>query len=718
MTPNQHNNPSSDNRTAKAPYNFIPLPEKILIPSDNADELKQNSFQGLSGYYDITIETSSPLYIRGMLTPDQYGDTNLSDNVKASFYNVNGNYCIPASSLRGMFRNLVEIISYSRPSDVSTDHFPYRSVESNTHGRNYSSRLNFEGEKNKFTPKYLAGFMHKVGPEWKICPAQEIEGVTFMRVSNDLLNAKVPGWRTEVNHVQTVNVKRVYVKPGKYEFQSVHGFLQMKRIWVDDINIIKSETTPQEAILVTSGPMGRKKSEVLVLPENKQIPRGEWKKINKKIVNSYRTDSIPKFRGVLLAGKDGVLQEGHPVFYILDKDGEVEAFGHCPMMRLPYQNSPMDLLNRDLPRGSTPDLAERMFGYVDQTAYTEKSRAGRIFFENGIWVERQNPLENAGNATAPKILSTPKPTSFQHYLTQAQPDDKNALMDYDSRGTSLRGYKMYWAKGESPDYLENEEKVQKYPRQYTRIKPLSRGNQFTFRLRFDNLTTEELGALAWIIRVGQDQRYRLRLGMGKPHGLGAIRFVNSKLTLIDRKLRYSGLFTTKGEKLNWNTGVVLDSPQQEAEALAVFEKWILSDPDINPGQKARTLSDLTRIQNLMAMLSWPGPDPTKTRYLELNEFRERSVLPDPVFVLKGVETTSDDEKKPIPSMVTAKIVDSSGTQVFCTISGQDENVLGVISPQHKKNRRFHEGERYRCKVISSSEKNGETLMILDPIQRL
>lgn len=712
MAPSQHHNPSSNKLMSSSPYNFVPLPEKILYPGDGDDELRQDNYQGLSGYYEITIETSSPLYIRGMKTAD------LPEEEKTAFFNVNGNFRIPGSSLRGMFRNLVEIISYSRPSDVGDDRYPYRSVESNLHGRNYSSRLNFEGEKNKFTPKYLAGFMHQVGPEWRICPAQEIEGVTFMRVSHGLLNAKVPGWRTEEKAVQTVNVKLVYVKPGNYEFHSVHGFLQMKRIWVDDINLNESEATPQEAILVTSGPMGKKKSEVLVLPENKRIPRSEWKKINKTVVNSYRTDSIPKFRGVWLAGKNGVLQEGHPVFYILDKDGEVEAFGHCPMMRLPYQNSPMDLLNRDLPRGTTPDLAERMFGYVDQTAYTEKSRAGRIFFEDGIWVEKENPSENAGNAISPKILSTPKPTSFQHYLTQSQPDDRNTLRDYDSSGTSLRGYKMYWAKGEFPDYLASEDRVQRFPRQHTRIKPLSRGNQFIFRLRFDNLTPVELGTLAWIMRIAQDDRYRLRLGMGKPYGLGAIRFVKSEITLIDRKMRYTGLLTAQDEKLNWNTGVIPDCRKQEQVALDAFETWVLSDPDVNPGQKAKTFSDLARIQKLLALLSWPGPNPEKTKYLELNEFRDRKVLPDPIYVHKGAEVSNDDGKDPMPSMVTAEIVDTDGTQVFCVIDGQDENVLGVIPPQHKKNWRFHEGERYRCKVISTSEKNSETFLILDPIQRL
>ena len=62
----------------------------------------------------------------------------------------------------------------------------------------------------------------------------------------------------------------------------------------------------------------------------------------------------------------------------------------------------------------------------------------------------------------PKILAGPKPTTFQHYLTQQEPDTiqeivkgkSKSRMDLDHYGsntphdTTLRGHKLYWHRGE------------------------------------------------------------------------------------------------------------------------------------------------------------------------------------------------------------------------------------------------------------------------------
>jgi cold shock CspA family protein len=58
----------------------------------------------------------------------------------------------------------------------------------------------------------------------------------------------------------------------------------------------------------------------------------------------------------------------------------------------------------------------------------------------------------------------------------------------------------------------------------------------------------------------------------------------------------------------------------------------------------KRLEDSERVKQLLAMLSWPGPDPELTRYMEIehpdptakrgkhNEYKERPVLPDPLLV--------------------------------------------------------------------------------------
>jgi len=66
--------------------------------------------------------------------------------------------------------------------------------------------------------------------------------------------------------------------------------------------------------------------------------------------------------------------------------------------------------------------------------------------------------------------------------------------------------------------------------------------------------------------------------------------------------------------------------------------------ELGLGRARRSLAQLERIQALLALLSWPGPDPALTRYLEIergsegdeyNEYKERPVLPDPLGVLRS-----------------------------------------------------------------------------------
>ena len=146
----KHANPTKPrldrkNRTeqwAVAPYNFIPLPDKMATARRPIDH---DSYypEGATGWIECELETCSPTYIRGMLTESEYETfgqakpDQLKDDQKelmAPFFSVGETQIegkpvprIPGSSLRGMIRNLVEIIGYSRMRYVSPYsylHFP------------------------------------------------------------------------------------------------------------------------------------------------------------------------------------------------------------------------------------------------------------------------------------------------------------------------------------------------------------------------------------------------------------------------------------------------------------------------------------------------------------------------------------------------------------------------------------------------------------------
>lgn len=148
-----------------------------------------------------------------------------------------------------------------------------------------------------------------------------------------------------------------------------------------------------------------------------------------------------------------------------------------------------------------------------------------------------------------KVLSSPKPTTFQHYLTQGKPNNPDRLSHYDSpRGsTTLRGHKFYWHKGAilPDDYKAPESDYNEHKSQYSpAVKPIREDQIFNFDITFENLRPEELGALLWVLDKAGDPDYRLKIGMGKPYGLGSVS-IESKTNFENRVQRYGKLFTDK-----------------------------------------------------------------------------------------------------------------------------------------------------------------------------
>jgi hypothetical protein len=149
----QHQNPTTDDRTATAPYNFIPLPERVITVVDDPTGLPDHDTyinQGYphTGFFEVTLTTCSPLYIRCPLTrrqteleeqnKDRRGepinsDTGYRDRIKNTpefFYTLNKkDPVIPGSSLRGMLRSLLEIVSYGKIQPVTEKRLFLRTVD-------------------------------------------------------------------------------------------------------------------------------------------------------------------------------------------------------------------------------------------------------------------------------------------------------------------------------------------------------------------------------------------------------------------------------------------------------------------------------------------------------------------------------------------------------------------------------------------------------------
>jgi CRISPR-associated protein (TIGR03986 family) len=659
----KHHNPTQKRKGrfwARAPYNFVPLPEKVVTV--DPDQIPRHDvYTEYTGYIDCILETRSPLYTRCALNPDFFAKW--ADNIRemmrddgareqyAQFFHLEDaeRPVIPGSSLRGMVRTLVEIVGYGKMQPVCDQpKITFRAVAAASDdplSRPYRGTLR----------NVKAGYLERRGNNWFVRPAQRPADLELLGRDHYLkvkdrqeLSNSIPGlirFRQEGYRPQYHRVR----------FDCEIGTDRQGRRYTRVVRIGGQNSSGRyTGVLVCSGNMAesgepassRRRNYALVLDPD---PRAEAIPIPSQVIQDY-LDSLTDFqKEPPFDPQYGCLIEYHPVFYLED-DRQVIAFGHTPNFRVPAWFSdnngrraaiPLDFVPVDLRRPDQTDLAESMFGYVE--FHRQESRpgacAGRVFFTDARYESAQDGIWLSDRLITPKILSSPKPTTFQHYLVQDKekehdPDVKQRLAHYATspRETTIRGHKLYWHRGEVrlDDLKEQREVNWATDTQHTSIKPVKPGVTFRFRIYFENLRDFELGALLWVLTIpgesGKD--YCHSLGMGKPLGMGAVK-ITPTLYLSNRQERYTRLFSGS----DWHKGE-REEPDPQQFILA-FERFVLDRMDRQERGPAQSLKDVERIKMLLTMLEWPGPARSLTEYMTIepvNEYKERPVLPDPLHI--------------------------------------------------------------------------------------
>jgi len=633
MTLPKHQDPTFPERTARAPYNFVPLPEKAL-PTPDALLPQDRYHDGRhTGSIVCQLTTASPLYTRCGVTLDRFDQDKAKDQPDFFTHPTTHEPMIPGSSLRGMIRALIEIAGHGKMVDVTKRQLFFRTMDDSKVGTTYRDRMQ---------DKVRGGIFHMQGDKYWIepCIVGRVEREQLLTLLNlndesDLLYDgrgpnMTPRWQYQYQPLWIVLHKEARADP--YRFRVVEA-----------IGKSKTASTPEPAVLVLTGNMQKKRKEfAFVLEGHQQIQVAD--EVIKRFhdddqITAWQEKAFPSDqpRGARRR-RNGALRDGEPIFYLCDEQGQVVFLGRAGHFRLPYRHSPFMMIPEGLKASDVIDLTEAMFGYVG-LGTEPPARGGRVFVSDavldgspeGIWHDE----------ITPNVLSGPKPTAIQLYLTQKTPDRPKELRHYESDPeleSTLRGHKLYWHKGDVAlsSVQADPEQASRFPTQYTRIRPVKSGVRFGFTIWFENLSGVELGALLWVLDVAGNELYRLKLGMGKPLGLGSVQ-ITHELQFTNRRRRYARLFDGQGA---WETGLepTDEAAYSRAQALQAFADFILEDPILNPQHTATRLEDLPRLRTLLTLLSWPGPDPAKTTYMtELrDDFAKRKVLPTPQRVVGEV----------------------------------------------------------------------------------
>lgn len=564
-----HRQTSNVRYPAHAPYNFIPLNDTVV----EAEEIPGRDFplntyhqSRHTGWIDIDIETQTPLYIRDTLNTEE----DASDKVNSDFFSPSGQSQIPGSSLRGMIRTLVEIVSFGKFGAYTDRRFYFRGLADKSNLRKeYQERMSsFDRKSRRAIYKMSAGLLRKRGKfDYEIVQAEKF-------------------WQIAKPKAQSIVRQLKDQRYGEFNFYETN-----------------------EGYLVVSGNMQNKKKDwMIAFPSSDAkafpIPEDDIHDYND---DATRADTVPNL--VDLANRKQH-SKGVPCFYVKwqDRFGRSRvSFGHTAMFRLAYEKTVGEHIPESHNDDEKIDIAEAIFG-------NETTFAGRVFFEDA----KLNPgqVDVLMGEGPPKILSSPKPTTFQHYLTQSS-DDIRQLNHYNTNAT-IRGNKLYWHKSGEHWQETDQKNIKDHPKQYTKINPVKPHTKFTGRIRFENLSDVELGALLFVLDLPEGCFHKL--GMGKPLGLGSIK-VTPKLHRSKRKKRYTELF------FEWEyEGKESHNIETYKKA---FENYVL--PKI--GQQGE-LWKTKRLQELRVMLDFEkGVELEKhNEYMTItpeNEFKDRLVLPLP-----------------------------------------------------------------------------------------
>src|SRR5579883_422480 len=504
----EHQNPTREGRIATAPYNFVPLPEKIIPAVEDASKLPDHDCydpKRHSGYFDVTLTTRSPLYIRGMMSTEDFQPPNQDQNLsKPEFFYTRDPQqpVIPGSSLRGMLRALLEIVSYSKMQWVSEKQLFFRTVDNTAIGNYYNrqmveelGRVHTAGNPPAlgYRARVEGGFFHV-----RSNGTYYIEECTVARVEiNDLLGLFGLRYRSELYELDG---RALAAGTDRNPNQTPKWVYQHREIWADIDGTEKDYFFParfanngkqkrhpdlylrfrrarnlattqvpgkRSGRLVLTGHMNFKHLAFLFAPLQQptiiKVPNDPHEQDpNKRLVDRFHDDDqLSQWQkkafpaGIPPAGqprpKDGHLRDGDPVFFLRDENGDLVFFGRAQMFRLPYKQRPIDLVPEELRRPTDIDYAEALFGFVRKpdevgagVPQGDKRRAyaSRVSVTDAVLLPDQTNIwlaEDFDTAIIPKILATPKPTAFQMYLTQQRPDEPNKLDHYD---TNLLGGKV------------------------------------------------------------------------------------------------------------------------------------------------------------------------------------------------------------------------------------------------------------------------------------
>lgn len=481
----------------KAPFNFVPLNEKPYL-ADWAELISQDiPFEnGISGTIELQIETKTPTFVGDKVEEDK--------NKPCEFCHIEKDgkklYFIPGTSIKGMIRNVMEILSFGTMAQTQVQ------------DQSFSIRdLSCQIYRDKVKPDNIrCGWLSYNGIQYQLedcgkpdrITAEKLDEIFNMKLLNFITNKE--NFKSDENRTAQKKYE-MFKKAGHKETELTGNF--MKNGSCGTI-VFTGQPNARNTNVRDKHKWGKHKEFVFSEKTEQKIVIPE---ILFKVFDTIHQNS-PDYVGIKKKNKEGeqktcyrnLLRAGKkiPVFFIKNGKGEIEAMGLSYMFKYPAFNSVYNGIPKALLEPDGHDLCECIFGYTSKN----KSLKGRVHFSPAILTGEAMFCEKTKLA-----LSKPHPSYYPIYLGDGQTwDSKESIR--------IAGRKRYPVR-ETKDIYGNEGTDD----MNRTIRPIAQGSIFKGMIRFHNLRPIELGLLLDAIDFCQHSKCFHNIGQGKPLGYGKVK---------------------------------------------------------------------------------------------------------------------------------------------------------------------------------------------------
>ena len=510
------------------PYNFVSLGD------ENKAERHSIEKGNFSGKIKCSLKNLTPLFIGG----NEDKERTLVEEVEECHKTKDGEeyykvtkYIIPASTIKGELRNIIEVLTRSCIKNVEDERLIYRAKA-------------FKLKEKKF------GII-EILPNGKNDGI--IEGADVIRIERKLAISKVKSLKKIGGKNNTKDYEgfyEIYVNKNKVNNYKANpeSYKYDKKIDEEkdyEILIDRIAGCMEKSILWigTEFPRNGQSTYAKILVPNKKRYKFSAEEYNdlKILIEERNNSNKPLYVNEI--------KEDEPIIFRADRNDRVINLVFSEIPRLRYKCSPLDLIPEKFKPCINKEklcFACRVFGTIGDNSKSKENNndsknesfaiSSRIFITDALSLDTRDEKKEK-ELDRLRSLGEPHPTLLGFYLKYGDYNER-----YDKGKYEIRGRKFYWhhtkkiEAGKNWKNYRSSIETKNHDNTNSKIYFLEPLQKFEFEIDFKDLTEKELGILLYSIEVEEGKSLH-KIGKAKAYGFGSCEIKVDKC-LIETENKY------------------------------------------------------------------------------------------------------------------------------------------------------------------------------------